>query len=127
MKKDKLTIEIPCKSIIERGKIKLFEMLTGEMWFQSSRLGKKLKNEDGNIVVTNKGAIDSVFLYPKNGEAHVSINVSLKDLKKLVKKAEEMDKYWKSRNKKRKKEKLPTIKSSYVHLNPEVSFLVKYK
>ncbi len=123
-KRKSLEIQITPSQIVEFGKIK-FAALGDELWHQSKKLGKRLKR-DGYICISGIGKISNVFFNKKTEQIHIHARISLSDLRKLLKEAEKKAKYYKNWNKQRRKNKQIETHSSFIHLNPELSFIVDY-
>jgi choline kinase len=91
-----------------------------KLYFVSNRKNKKIPNKDRMKVITNKGLLDTIII---NNNGYILVDVGLSQLKKLVKNAEKMKKHWSKHNQKTKNIK---VNESFIHLNPEISFYVRY-
>lgn len=90
----------------------------------SKSFNKKPKENDF-ITTKPKNSIKDIS-FEKNGQMHVTVDVTLADLKKFIKKAEKDISSLKKTNAKRKKEKLPVFNLCFRHVSPDVSFLVRF-
>ena len=122
-KKDSITI--PVLEEINLGKsTKIYKGDDSSYWVRrNSLVGKKAKDCEALITITNNSLIGDIFI--GNDTANVHCSVTLKQLKSLLRKAEKMDAYWKKFNKTRKRGQ-SKIYSSFVHLSPDLSFHVDY-
>jgi hypothetical protein len=115
------TIRIKAKQAIKAGKVQLVDFWGSIAWRAPQKA--KLKR-DGLICITIKPLLKWVFFNKKSGQTNITADVTLSQLRRLVKKAEKKKAYWAKVNKKKKRRY--HVKKSFVHLNPELSFFVDY-
>lgn len=124
-KKKELVIEIPESMVLKRDKLKIIDY-ADELFYQSPHIGKKIPKKD-YITILHRGLLHHLSFDTKTGTANACYEVTIADLEKLLKKAKKRLKYFKELDKKRDEE-LPKLSNLFlVHLNEELSFMIKDK
>lgn len=103
------TIEIPGKVAVRHGKTIIYEAMDS-LWHRSKSFGKKLKTDF--LVKNKKGVLQDIF-FNKNGETYIMATLTLKELEDFIK------------NAKSRIAEFDKDARYFIHLNPEISFLIK--
>ena len=122
-KNEKTVIHIKAKEQFKLGKAVIYNIYDECLAYQSENFGKRLPSDF--ITLNKKGIVKHAFI-SKDGKLNVTAHVTIRDLEELVKLAKSRAKYFNESDKKRKAKGLKCFNNFFVHLNPEISFLVKY-
>ena len=123
-KKGKTEFLIKTKKVLEFGKTTMGVFADETLIYEGKNKGKNIKSDC--ITIRQDGIVRHVF-FNREGNVSLTADVTLKDLETLVKKAKASAKYFKKLDAKRKKDGHISLKSFFIHLNPELSFLINYK
>lgn len=113
MKKKKKTITITAEKTFQEDKL-ILNKLGNSYVYYSPLKDKKIKTDF--ITCLKKGHVAWVMFNTENGESSVAVDITEKQFEQFI------------RNYKKRKQTCKNIKGNYlVHLNPEITFVVKGK